>query len=137
MNTIRFFLLLFSLIVFSVVFRLQTVRDHVKTGVLSGKIAEKRTASPLNLHQFFYPNAARIVAEENRAELTTTDTLGDVLSWYYPILFGKKRRTGSDGNGENETVALSVSKNGQKIVVTVTKKPDEKNVLIVIAASPP
>ena len=113
------------------------MRDHGKTGVLSGKIAEKRTASPLNLHQFFYPNATRIVAEENRAELTTTDTLGDVLSWYYPILFGKKRRTGSDGNGKNETVVLSVSKNGQKIVVTVTKKPDEKNVLIVIAASPP
>ena len=137
MNTIRFFLLLFSIFFFAFIFRLQNIGENPPSGVLSEKVIQQADYSvPKELNTFIYPNAKLISSYEERVLLLTTDSIDEVLSWYYPIIFDKPYVLNIYDKNNQENV-LSADKNGVHIIVSIKKTKEEKNVSIDITASTP
>lgn len=137
MNTIRFFVLLFSLFLFAFIFRLQKTGENRSPEVLSEKVIQQTGYSaPKELHSFIYPNVTSTTLSKNKILLTTPDNIDDVLSWYYSALFAKPYGLNLYSE-KDQTKILSANINGRHIVVTIKKIKDKMDVLIDLVVTTP
>ncbi len=125
MNTLRFFLLLFSLFLFAFVFRLQGDKQANSADVLSEK-TKQATTYQTNMRgvfvQYVYPGSAIVAQQGNRVTLGTSDSTQDVLKWYRTRIPHLDTSRVKSGSSNNQTILPSLTQNGNKITVEIFKQ---------------